>query len=148
MSVKGGIMKTRAVVTAVTVAAAVHLATSPASFGGDREWATAGKILAGAAFVQVAGQGLSIQSCAPPQQVIEQHYYVRRPCYYPPRRRVTYYRSCAPREVPYCAIITDAGPQRRVYHSRSHDHERPTFIQVWSGAEGRWVTIQEHPSRW
>gem|GEM_PF-3902763 len=70
--------------TAILVAAAVLLALAPSrSFAGDREWATAGKILTGVVTAQVLLGGLPV--AVHPRATVIEH------------REIRYLPSCRPR---------------------------------------------------
>lgn len=120
---------------------------------GQREWATAGKILTG-----VVIGGAVLNSCTPrathTRIVYERPVYRPQPTYYfsdPPRCERPVMRSCPPprfEPAPECRepIIRYMADGRRLYQPPMHGH--PAFIQVWSEVKDEWVSVKEHPSIW
>ena len=120
---------------------------------GQREWATAGKILTG-----VVIGGAVLNSCTPrathTRIVYERPVYRPQPAYYfsdPPRCERPVMRSCPPprfEPAPECRepIIRYMADGRRLYQPPMHGH--PAFIQVWSEVKDEWVSVKEHPSIW
>lgn len=120
---------------------------------GQREWATAGKILTG-----VVIGGAILNACAPHVTKAEVVYErsghrpePRRGFQGPPRCEPPVMRSCPPPRVErrvVCdePIVRYMGDGRRLFQPRVHGHV--AFIQVWSDMADEWVSIKEHPSIW
>jgi len=129
--------------TTVVLAAAlsVTLAVPGNTRAGEREWATAGKILTG-----VFLAGLVREACAPRtvcvparcEAVTVERVIIRRdglpPCSPPPP---------PPRPA---AIIIHLGGGYRLYQPPVCGH--PAWVQVWCAGRRQWVTIREHPCLW
>jgi hypothetical protein len=126
---------------------------------GQREWATAGKILTGV----VIGSVLAEACLARPAVVCRREVVVERPMLVP--CRVVERRYCGPPhmeisvtttrrwvEPGYChhrpvrtePVIIYHGYGRRLYQPPVHGH--PAFLQVYSEVRGEWVSVREHPS--
>jgi hypothetical protein len=124
---------------------------------GQREWATAGKILTGV----IAG-GMILNACKSPP--VEREVVYERPVYRfaaverfhgPPRCAPPVMRACPP---PLPAARCESAPARhepiisyldegrRLYQPAIHGHK--AVIQVWSEVNGEWVSIKEYPSIW
>ncbi|MDZ4198751.1 MAG: hypothetical protein U1E27_05630 [Kiritimatiellia bacterium] len=125
--------------------------TMPEARAGQKEWATAGKILTGVMAAQI------LLDRHPPTPVYRERVVVtrhsdrrfhgeresyssrsaHRPYHVEPVRA-----HCAPRIVE--PIILPAGPGRRLYQPPVSGH--PALIQEWRC--GSWVTVGTHPSLW
>ncbi len=120
---------------------------------GQREWATAGKILTG-----VVIGGAVLNACNPrasrTEIVYERQVYRPQPAYQfrgPPRCEPPVMRSCPPpryQPAPVCRepIVRYMADGRRLYQPPVHGHA--AFIQVWSEVQDEWVSVKEHPSIW
>jgi hypothetical protein len=133
-----------------------------AAQAGQREWATAGKILTG---VVVGGVVLNATRSRP----VEREVVYERPVYRhplvrhgtPPRCETQVVRYCPPPQVVrYCPpprviveervcqepIVSYLSDGRRLYQPRVHGHT--AYLQIWSEVNGDWVSIKEYPSIW
>jgi hypothetical protein len=128
---------------------------------GQREWATAGKILTG-----VVVGGVLMNACK--ARTAETEVVYERPVVYryctverfhgPPRCEPPVMRACPPpppppppprcvREpAPREPIVRYLDDGRRLYQPPVLGHK--AFIQVWSEVKNEWVSIKEHPSIW
>lgn len=108
-------------VTAICVAAAVLLALAPTrTYAGDKEWATAGKILTGVITAQVLFGGLPV--VVRPRATVVRHRVIR---YEPPcRLRSHRHSGCHWR------------PQRR-RHTRVHHRREPRGLTIRIGSHKR-----------
>jgi hypothetical protein len=147
------------------VLAAAVCVPRPAT-AGQKEWATAGKILTG-----VVVAGLLADACMARPAYVQSEVTVTRPVYerrvvsttYHPRPHCTFVRP-APRVIVERQVVVQAPPPpppppprtepiviyqadgRRLYQPPVHGHK--AFIQVYSEMTGEWVSIKEHPSIW
>ena len=135
------------------------------SFAGDREWATAGKILTGIAAANVVGQ-VFYNSSYPARNKYD---YRRRPFHRKRkfiRRQNRKYNNCKISSRPYrrnrpiefsrrgysssveCddPIIVCVEEGRRIYQPRVKG--ATAYLQVYSKACNEWVTLEEYPSIW
>lgn len=121
---------------------------------GQREWATAGKILTG---VFVGGAVLNACGSRPTRTEIVYERPVHRPQpvyrYYGPQRcEPPVMRTCPPpryERAPVCReqpIIRYLGDGRRVYQPPVHGCR--AVIQVWSEISEQWVSVRECASIW
>jgi hypothetical protein len=147
----------------VVGALAVALASPSVSHAGQREWATAGKILTGVVAAGVIANAFFAPPARAEVRFVERPVYDCRPVVrsYPPRNwgyrpmpAPVYCRPACPPPVvcepvaPVCAapIIVDLGSGRRLYQPPVHGCK--SFIQVWSSVNQEWVSIEERPSIW
>ena len=168
-------MKSRIIMTVVVVAAWMTAAALPnVTYGGDKDWARAGKILTGLAAFGIVNKVYSKKearqkdrtdaSCYTERVVYRQPAHTYRRHEPPPRRyhhrtrRPHHYKSHAPR--PYRAprttvykaqeyddqVIVDLEEGRRIFQERRHG--ATAYLQVWSDIREEWVSIQEYPSIW
>ncbi|MCF7838489.1 MAG: hypothetical protein K9N49_07645 [Candidatus Marinimicrobia bacterium] len=145
-------------------------AIPPAAQAGQKEWATAGKILTGVVAYQALQGVLSpshtervttttvVHHPAPvyrARSVRTTTYRTRRaplPYRHHPVPAPGYCPSPAPPVVihhsypPPAPITVYQSGHRRLYQPAVPGH--PAFVQQWSPWENRWVTIQDHPSIW
>ena len=130
---------------------------------GQKEWATAGKILTGVVATSVITDAFTARTHVEPRRV--------GPSSFPHDRGVPGRtpRISPPRPCPidrfrarpqppawsyrhlhmptsYPAIIVQKEPGQRLYQPAVHGH--PAYLQVWSARENRWISIQTHPSIW
>jgi hypothetical protein len=120
---------------------------------GQREWATAGKILTG---VVVGGVIMDAARSRPVQrEIVYERPVYRHPVvqrrYMAPRCEAPVVRYCPPPRIerePVCQepITLHLGEGRRLFQPRVHGHT--AYIQVWSELNGDWVSIKEYPSIW
>jgi hypothetical protein len=139
------------------------LLTSSTGYSGDREWATAGKILTGV----VAANVISNVICPTRTITVDrQVYHTNRPVRYynrckPIVRSYSYYETrnyCPPPRISYKTIEYDVKPDcsdlvivnidngRRIIQPRIHG--ATAYMQVYSQVTCEWVTIEEYPSIW
>ena len=154
-------MKTRVIIAAATTAAMVSVSTNQAH-AGQKEWATAGKILTGVVAATVIHQAIQPQVVhvrhAPPPQHRSRVTHVRTTYRHPPsyggthyrrttttRRVTTYYR---PAPVPICRgpVIIQLDRHTRLYQSRVYGHT--AWVQNWCPHTRTWVSVRHHPSIW
>lgn len=146
--------------TLTTVVAGLLIAAGAAPrpvMAGDREWATAGKILTG-----VVVAGMLAEHCfggPPVKEVVVQRpprhsgYYREhwRPpvqvCVPAPRPPVCEVRQVVviepPRTAPIIQYLEDG---RRIYQPPVRGCK--AYLQVWSEVSNEWVSIREYPSIW
>ncbi len=147
----------------MAMTASLILITSVPGYAGDREWATAGKILTGVVAANVIGDLF----CSSRSVTVERHVYRtypkvttihhRRPMvksytYYesrncPPKPEISY-RTIEYKTQPVCSelVIVNIEDGRRIIQPRIHG--ATAYLQVYSKVSCDWVTIEEYPSIW
>ncbi len=125
---------------------------------GEHEWATAGKILAGAVVVGALLDACTTQRetgcrqtttaymipvCPPPPPVVYQPVHPSYGAWLDCHADRHHYTHRAPPCPPPPAAC---GFAQRVYQPPAAGH--PALVQVWSQVENRWVTVQTQPARW
>lgn len=131
------------VATVVLAAALVVTLVVPGNtWAGQREWATAGKILTG-----VFLAGLLHEACTP------RPVYTVVPCEAAPVQQVVIVTAGPAHGPPPCpppprptAIIIHLGSGYRLYQPPGRGHT--AWVQVWCARRRQWVTIREHPCLW
>ena len=159
-------MRKQGITLAITAAVVAAMVVPQAAQAGDREWATAGKILAGAAVVTV----LSNSGGGRHEEVYVERRYEYSPrytshysrvseCRTPPRYERHYRSRPSSYEADFCdtcrharsacecaPVIVDLGDCKRLYQPRIRGHV--SYLQVWDSCRREWNTIRTCESIW
>lgn len=158
-------MKKRILIPTITAIITISLFSSTTTYAGDKEWATAGKILTGIVaanvigdlfvserYVQVKQPGYKrrgYNKCRPKKRYYKNDYYSadiswRSSDGYPrrsgPKKRYKNAWKCAD------PIIVHIEKGRRIYQRRVKG--ATAYLQVYSDVCNEWVNIKEYPSIW
>ena len=143
-------MNTKLIVGALTVLTGSQLLTASPAAAGNREWATAGKILTGVVVGQVLFNGLGNQ-CNDQRTVYVERYTTYGyppppppPPVYQEYRRTYYCPPPPPCPPPRGPIVVYQDADRRLYQPPVRGH--PAVVQEWSACEDRWVYMEGQPS--
>ena len=158
-------MKAKVIIATATAATLVTVSANQA-YAGQKEWATAGKILTGVVAATVIHQAMQPQvvhsrvvhvNHAPPRhsgRVMQTRTTYRHPPTYggthyrrttTTRRVTTYHRPVA---VPVCSgpVIMQIDTYTRLYQPRVRGHN--AWVQNWCPHTRTWVSVQHHRSIW
>ena len=159
-------MRKQGVTLAITAAVVAAMVAPQVAQAGNKEWATAGKILAGAAVIHV----LTDNGGSHHREVIVERRYDYSPryssrysrdsqCRTPQRyeRHVRHRASSPPRD--YCGtcrhersacscgpVVIDIGDSKRLFQPRIRGHV--SYLQVWDSCRRDWRTIGTRDSIW
>lgn len=150
-------MKTNIIIATITTAAVVSVSTHHVQ-AGQKEWATAGKILTGVVAASVIHQAMQprVVYTHPTSQRGYQRTDVHTTTYRhtsrqpnrrttTTRRTITYHR---PPASPACSgqVIVHVNRRTRLYQPRIHGHV--AWVQNWCPHTRTWISVQHHPSIW